>query len=79
LPKAHLLQNLQQEVPSDTIERFGDVQLHEKGRLLGSVKSFNKILGVEEIILNASSFYESAMGSGNQLVQERCQSVSHQL
>jgi hypothetical protein len=68
---ASLLHEGYKVVPSDRVERFGDVQFKQQSCGFGAVEAPDEIPHVEEVIMDASLFNEGALGCGNELTQQR--------
>jgi hypothetical protein len=63
------MQDLQQVCPADRVEGLGNVKLNEETGGLGSVELLYPILHIEEVVVDASGFNESALVLGDEVAE----------
>lgn len=74
-----VLQEIEDEVPTNSVESFGNVELDEEGGRLGPIQSAGHATDEHEIVMNAPSFDEGALAKGDQLMHLGAQAQRHRL
>ena len=65
------MQEVQDEFPFDRVEGFSYVKLEQKGRGLALVEASSKVPHIHEVAMDASLFYEGALGVGDEGIHMR--------
>ena len=60
--EAQVSEQIHQIVPSDRIEGLLDIELEKEGRGFRTVKASGQVSDIHEVVVDASLFYESALG-----------------
>ena len=72
-----MVQQLEEEVPSDRVECLFDIKLEEQSRGFFAVKASGQVANVHKVIMDTSSFDEGALSLGNKVIHVGSQSVGH--
>ena len=72
-----MVQQVEEEVPSDRVECLFDIKLEEQSRGFFAVKAWGQVANVHKVIMDTSSFDEGALSLGNKVIHVGSQTVGH--
>lgn len=72
-------EELEEVLPGDGIESFGEIELHQQGRLPPAVESAGDVPDKQEVVVDATRLEEGALHGRDELPHERREATSKNL